>query len=479
MNSLVILNQDVKINGTRDFRSNDSEHIDNEKVSFNELLQLPQNSNNINDSDSKTDNLFSIESMKNKTNKKQNLTKENPEAELLLALYQQFSLIPSGQKNPSLQQFAGTALSSLPEELLSFASKQINNLSLSETLENIDLPNIFIKTLANIYDKTESESGNLLLNFKLKLEQNDGLLKNEQISKQISSLLSEIKDRISITNPNSVTTDELDSHAIQLGKLDLIGKNTFFTNKKAVSDTNNYLGLYANQIRNSDKLSLSSSNIFHSTDIVSHVIEQIDWDSKFDTAANKALESNFNENEVQVSQDIRASINNTNDLKNSQLTDNASQVVSRFTLKENIYSPLWGNEISKNISNLLSNGLRKAELRLTPAELGTINIELHVNNKNLVNIYVVTPNNTIRTLFESSIANLKQSLSEEGFSLENSFVETNDNSGGNFADNDSFRRSVLNLDNSDNVDNQTTSLELNLESQKNLSSTSSGIDTFV
>jgi len=98
----------------------------------------------------------------------------------------------------------------------------------------------------------------------------------------------------------------------------------------------------------------------------------------------------------------------------STVVDTAS--FSTFTLASEVGTSVWQQSLSQQLAIFTRDGVHNAELRLNPAELGTLKIHLQVKN-DVANLHVVTENQQVRNALEAALPCLKSSLAESGLQL--------------------------------------------------------------
>lgn len=88
-------------------------------------------------------------------------------------------------------------------------------------------------------------------------------------------------------------------------------------------------------------------------------------------------------------------------------------------LNQELGSPAWQNSLSQQISLFTRNGIHNAELRLHPEELGSLQINLRLNNDQ-VQLHFVSDNHQVRAAIEAAMPHLRTTLAESGLNLEQS-----------------------------------------------------------
>lgn len=85
-------------------------------------------------------------------------------------------------------------------------------------------------------------------------------------------------------------------------------------------------------------------------------------------------------------------------------------------LTQELGSPAWQQALSQQVSMFTRNGIHNAEIRLNPAELGMIKINLRMNS-NQANLHFVSENHQVRAVLEAAMPQLRTSLAESGINL--------------------------------------------------------------
>lgn len=85
-------------------------------------------------------------------------------------------------------------------------------------------------------------------------------------------------------------------------------------------------------------------------------------------------------------------------------------------LTQELGSPAWQQALSQQVSMFTRNGIHNAEIRLNPAELGVIKINLRMNSDQ-ANLHFVSENHQVRAVLEAAMPQLRTSLAESGINL--------------------------------------------------------------
>jgi len=84
-------------------------------------------------------------------------------------------------------------------------------------------------------------------------------------------------------------------------------------------------------------------------------------------------------------------------------------------------SEAWGRVLSSRVVWMAREGVQQAELRLNPANLGSIDVKLHMNNEQ-ANVTFIAQNAATRDALEQALPRLRESFQENGMDLANANV---------------------------------------------------------
>lgn len=90
-------------------------------------------------------------------------------------------------------------------------------------------------------------------------------------------------------------------------------------------------------------------------------------------------------------------------------------------------SPAWSRVVSSRVVWMAREGVQQAELRLNPANLGSVDVRLNINNDQ-ASVTFLAQNAATREALEQAMPRLRESLAENGLSLTHSEVGHQDNS---------------------------------------------------
>lgn len=99
-------------------------------------------------------------------------------------------------------------------------------------------------------------------------------------------------------------------------------------------------------------------------------------------------------------------------------------------LNQALGTPAWQQGLSQQLAYFSRNGIHHAELHLHPEDLGTLKINLRLNNDR-VQLHFVTENHQVSAALEAAMPHLRTSLAESGINLGQSSVGAESSSSGN------------------------------------------------
>ncbi len=91
-------------------------------------------------------------------------------------------------------------------------------------------------------------------------------------------------------------------------------------------------------------------------------------------------------------------------------------------LTQEVGSAAWQQSLGQQIAVFTRNGIHNAEIRLNPAELGMLKINLRMDSDR-ANLHFVSDNHQVRAALEAALPQLRTSLAESGINLEASRVD--------------------------------------------------------
>ena len=113
--------------------------------------------------------------------------------------------------------------------------------------------------------------------------------------------------------------------------------------------------------------------------------------------------------------------------QNTSYTQLMSQSVPT-PVTQNIHKPEWGGAVGERITWMIGNRLQSAQLRITPAHLGPIEIKLSIEN-NMAQVSFVSNHQVVRDALEQAAPRLKEMLEEQNLDLVNVDIGKGNNSG--------------------------------------------------
>jgi len=100
---------------------------------------------------------------------------------------------------------------------------------------------------------------------------------------------------------------------------------------------------------------------------------------------------------------------------------------SPAALNQALGTPAWQQALSQQLAYFTRNGIHDAQLRLHPQELGSLQINLRLNNDQ-AQLHFVTENHQVRAALEAAMPHLRTSLAESGINLGQSSVSADSSS---------------------------------------------------
>jgi len=125
-------------------------------------------------------------------------------------------------------------------------------------------------------------------------------------------------------------------------------------------------------------------------------------------------------------------------------SEQALSGISQTTITETLGKPEWNQSMSKQISWMASQNIRSAEIKLTPSNLGTIEVRVDMNDDKL-NVVFSSRDIGVRDSMEQAMPKLREMMEEQGLELgdtdvsEQTFFEQQDE---HFSQQESFARNV-------------------------------------
>ncbi|WP_435927712.1 flagellar hook-length control protein FliK [Dryocola sp. BD613] len=92
-------------------------------------------------------------------------------------------------------------------------------------------------------------------------------------------------------------------------------------------------------------------------------------------------------------------------------------------LTQEMGTAAWQQSLGQQIAMFTRNGIHNAEIRLNPAELGVLKINLRMNSDQ-ASLHFVSENHQVRAALEAAMPQLRTSLAESGINLEASRVDS-------------------------------------------------------
>ncbi len=103
--------------------------------------------------------------------------------------------------------------------------------------------------------------------------------------------------------------------------------------------------------------------------------------------------------------------------QNTSFTQLMNQATPQL-ITQNIHKPEWGGAVAQRITWMIGNKLQSAQLRITPAHLGPVDIKLSIEN-NLAQVSFASNHQVVRDALEQALPRLKEMLEEQDLDLVN------------------------------------------------------------
>ncbi|OAT36715.1 flagellar hook-length control protein FliK [Proteus myxofaciens] len=222
---------------------------------------------------------------------------------------------------------------------------------------------------------------------------------------------------------------------------------------------------------------LNSNKSQQNTKLTENVFQQIATNN---STSEKELHNTLTTTSSLTSHSL---VNSTNVSAISQPQVHFSPTVVQV-LNAQVGTPEWQQQFNQQIVMFSRNGLQKAELRLHPEELGSLQIRMKIEDGQ-AQLHLTSQNGHVRNVLENAIHHLRQALSDNGIQLTQSHVSS-DNSNNwqqeNMSDSSQFSgKSADNHQGSEDNDMQLTSesaqQKITLTPQQ-LASARGGVDIF-
>jgi flagellar hook-length control protein FliK len=101
--------------------------------------------------------------------------------------------------------------------------------------------------------------------------------------------------------------------------------------------------------------------------------------------------------------------------QNTSFTQLLTQSIP-LPVNQNIHKPEWGGAVGERITWMIGNKLHSAQLRISPAHLGPIEIRLRIEN-NLAQVSFVSNHQVVRDALEQAVPRLREMLEEQNLEL--------------------------------------------------------------
>ncbi|NOQ81570.1 MAG: hypothetical protein GQ548_03460 [Methylophaga sp.] len=121
-----------------------------------------------------------------------------------------------------------------------------------------------------------------------------------------------------------------------------------------------------------------------------------------------------------------------------------------LAMQPSMQSEAWGRVLSSRVVWMAREGVQQAELRLNPANLGPVEVKLHMNNEQ-VSVVFVAQHAATRDALEQALPRLRESFQENGMDLANADVSEQEHEQPDEEKNSEHSSSVV-ISNSDGPD---------------------------
>lgn len=108
------------------------------------------------------------------------------------------------------------------------------------------------------------------------------------------------------------------------------------------------------------------------------------------------------------------------------ITESLKAPMETLQLQQHIDKPAWSHEFGSKLAWMSKEGLQSAQIRLTPAHLGTIEVKIAIHHDQ-ANISFMSQHGAVRDMIESSMPRLREMLNEAGIKMDQVNVSTNPN----------------------------------------------------
>lgn len=95
-------------------------------------------------------------------------------------------------------------------------------------------------------------------------------------------------------------------------------------------------------------------------------------------------------------------------------TGAGERALPAWSLNTPLQNPQWGEEVSERVRWMLGQQLQSAELKITPPQLGTIEVRISVH-KDQMSVSFAAPNAAVREALEDAMPRLREMLSGSGY----------------------------------------------------------------
>ncbi|HEC28921.1 MAG TPA: flagellar hook-length control protein FliK [Gammaproteobacteria bacterium] len=120
--------------------------------------------------------------------------------------------------------------------------------------------------------------------------------------------------------------------------------------------------------------------------------------------------------------------------------DSLKQTAESFQLKQHVSQPGWKQEFGERMMMMTRDGVQSATLRLNPANLGSIEVKISIQNDH-ANITFTTHQGAVKDMIDATLPRLRDMMQDSGVKLENASVSDNSrDQGSGYGANDMAKR---------------------------------------
>jgi flagellar hook-length control protein FliK len=313
-----------------------------------------------------------------------------------------------------------TELSSVIEDLLSGLTKlDPDSKMLSDIKSFVDGQDISTLSMENINDGLSlpdflvslESMINSMLN---KVDEHSGMSLSESFSEEIAAIESMLLQLNTLINKTTIETKD---HG-QVSSGSLLGFS-FDAGKGKSGQWQQYDPQQMSQSGNTVSGSIISANSQDKSLVPNQLVPESDKD--FQIQMEQLVSGKIQDTSDLVDKFSDAMID-VKDKATSRLSDiqlrTPNEAVKQYstTLSTPVNSEQWNDEVSQKILWFASRNIQTAEMHLNPAELGPIDVKVHVQN-DVTTVTFNVNNASVRDLLESNVVRLREMMEANGVNL--------------------------------------------------------------